>query len=497
MNVNDLFFPGNLTYVLAFFLGALAVRSVARRYFSPLASVPGPFTASITRAWRVKEVYFGHVEETELRLHDVHGPLVRTGPNEVVTNDPKAIEVLYGIGSKFEKTDFYRLFGFPNTYGVHQFSALSNALHKKLIRYTAAAFSMTSIVELEPFVDSSVEFFVRRIKELGSNEAPMNMAQWFQWYAFDVIGELTFSTRYGFMEQARDVGNSTRMVDQFNTYVAFVGQAFPYHWLLLGNPLLTMILPPPAGLIGEMAAREIEARKRRPTNRRDMLSRYLKEHEKSPQDFTMEDVYRNGAVTIAAGSDTTGIALTATLYHLLKNPEAYRRLQDEIDQAVADTRLSNPAKLRETQSLLYLQAVIKEGMRIHPSVGFILPRQVPQGGCTIAGKFLPAGTRIGMNPYVIHRNRDIFGEDAEYFRPERWLERDGKMMNRYMLQFGQGSRICAGRHISVMEMNKALVELIRTFDIELVNPKFELNTSTRWFMKPESLPCRFKLRANA
>jgi hypothetical protein len=111
---------------------------------------------------------------------------------------------------------------------------------------------MTSIVELEPFVDSSVEFFVRRIKELGSDETPMNMAEWFQWYAFDVIGELTLSTRYGFMEQAKDVGNTTKMVDQFNTYVAFVGQASSYHWLLLGNPLLTLFLAPPAGMIGEV-----------------------------------------------------------------------------------------------------------------------------------------------------------------------------------------------------------------------------------------------------
>jgi hypothetical protein len=48
-----------------------------------------------------------------------------------------------------------------------------------------------------------------------------------------------------------------------------------------------------------------------------------------------------------------------------------------------------------------------------------------------------------------------------------------------------------------MEMNKVLVELIRTFDIELVDPKFELTTTTRWFKKPESLPCIFKPRANA
>lgn len=188
----------------------------------------------------------------------------------MVTNDLEAIELLYGIGSKFPKvrfmlveaklamnnsilqTDFYRLFGFPDVYGVHQFSALPNGLHKKLVRFTAGAFSMTSIVELEPFVDSSVDFFVSRIKELGSNRAPLDMAAWFQWYAFDVIGELTFSTRYGFMEMAEDVGGSTKILDMFQAYVSFVGQAFSYHWLLLGNPLFSLFFTPPSGVIGEV-----------------------------------------------------------------------------------------------------------------------------------------------------------------------------------------------------------------------------------------------------
>lgn len=111
---------------------------------------------------------------------------------------------------------------------------------------------MTSIVELEPFVDSSVEFFVRRITEMGSKGTPLNMAEWFQWYAFDVIGELTFSSRYGFLENAKDVGDSTKILDMFQAYVSFVGQAFNYHWLLLGNPLFTLLFTPPSGLIGEV-----------------------------------------------------------------------------------------------------------------------------------------------------------------------------------------------------------------------------------------------------
>lgn len=114
---------------------------------------------------------------------------------------------------------------------------------------------MTSVTELEPYVDSSVDVLTCRIRELGSNETPMNMAEWFQWYAFDVIGELTFSKRYGFMDSAKDIGDSTKIIDKFQAYVSFVGQAFSYHWILLGNPLLSLFLKPPSGIIGEVYRR--------------------------------------------------------------------------------------------------------------------------------------------------------------------------------------------------------------------------------------------------
>jgi hypothetical protein len=76
----------------------------------------------------------------------------------------------------------------------------------------------------------------------------------------------------------------------------------------------------------------------------------------------------------------------------------------------------------EGQSLTYVQACIKEGLRIHPVVGMLLERIVPEGGATFDGVFLPGGTIVGMNPWVIARDKKVYGEDAEDFRPERWIE---------------------------------------------------------------------------
>lgn len=75
----------------------------------------------------------------------------------------------------------------------------------------------------------------------------------------------------------------------------------------------------------------------------------------------------------------------------------------------------------EVKDLPYLDACVQEALRIDPP--FILPleREVPTGGLTIGGSYYPEGTSIGMNPYVINRHRPTFGEDADYWRPERWL----------------------------------------------------------------------------
>lgn len=72
-NFMGLFSLGSLGYLVALFAGMIIIRSIKRRYCSALSSIPGPFTASITRAWRLKEVYYGHVEKTELGLHETHG----------------------------------------------------------------------------------------------------------------------------------------------------------------------------------------------------------------------------------------------------------------------------------------------------------------------------------------------------------------------------------------------------------------------------------------
>lgn len=146
-----------------------------------------------------------------------------------------------------------------------------------------------------------------------------------------------------------------------------------------------------------------------------------------------------------------------------------QKLQREIDDETAAGRLSEFISDKEARGLPYLNAVEKEAMRLHSSVGFLLERHVPAEGATICGQHIPGGTIVGINPWVLQHDGEVF-PDPDSFRPERWLEADPEHlaeMDKSFFSFGAGSRVCIGRNISMIEMRKIIPLLIRQFDISL------------------------------
>lgn len=103
---------------------------------------------------------------------------------------------------------------------------------------------------------------------------------------------------------------------------------------------------------------------------------------------------------IGAGSDTTAVTLSSALYHLYKNPDKLEKLRHEIDQKAKQGVISDPLTFQEAQDMPYLQAVIKETLRIHPAVGTILPRVVPQGGMELSGIYFPEGV-CDFRPFYV------------------------------------------------------------------------------------------------
>jgi cytochrome P450 len=179
--------------------------------------------------------------------------------------------------------------------------------------------------------------------------------------------------------------------------------------------------------------------------------------------LTQEEASGEALLQVVAGSDTSATTIRIVILHLLTNVNAYRKLQAEIDTGIAAGTISSPITNAEARKLPYLQAVIKEGLRIKPPAGGAFFKTVPPGGDTIDGKFIPGGTQLGVSPLSIHHSKKMFGEDAEMFRPERWLEAKGdkleEMSSTVDLVFHSGKWQCLGKTVALMEFNKIFVEV--------------------------------------
>lgn len=176
----------------------------------------------------------------------------------------------------------------------------------------------------------------------------------------------------------------------------------------------------------------------------DLLRSMFAMHHKDADSFTLEDIGYHMILNVLAGGETVAISLSAAVYYICKDAVVMNKLRHELDEKRENGEISVPITFKEAQGCTYLQSIIKESLRLHPVIGHGLPRVIPNGGMTLAGRFFPekvklhlhlhhhhraliwsnsfAQTIVGINAWVASANREVFGEDADDFRPERWFQ---------------------------------------------------------------------------
>lgn len=181
----------------------------------------------------------------------------------------------------------------------------------------------------------------------------------------DVIGEITFSKRFGFMDAAADDG-SFKQIEGALRSANWIGQIPSLYWIhdrlmpYIGNHLG---IAARHGSLRQFAVREVEARKDRGTDRQDILSKLFATQKEKPVEMNDNAVTSMATSNIFAGSDTTAISTRAIIYYLLKNPEVKRKFVEELDARKRQGKLSNPVKLSEADDFPFLQAIMYEALR--------------------------------------------------------------------------------------------------------------------------------------
>ncbi|KAI4127866.1 MAG: hypothetical protein LQ347_004420 [Umbilicaria vellea] len=427
----------------------------------------------------VKHSWQGDMHRTMIALHQKHGKLVRTGPNEVSVSDIAAIKKIYGAGTKFKKSDWYSVWQGHRKFDL--FAERDERIHGSQRRLVSRIYSMDSLEDLEKYVDDAVDVFKTKMQELQGRS--VNMGLWVQLFAFDVIGEVTFSKRFGFMDMGQDDGSFAAIEGALQS-AAWIGQVPLLYWIhdffvpVLGNHLG---INARHGSLRKFAAQEVANRRDRGSDHRDLLDKLVETQKGKPNEMNDMAVLSMATSNIFAGSDTTAISVRSIIYYLLKNPEYKRKLVEEIDAKKKEGSLTVPVTLEQTKQMPYLQACMYEALRCHPAVGMSLPRVTPAGGIEIDNRFIPAGTIVGVNPWVVHRDTQVFGEDVEAFRPDRCLKDVTGDMERFFFAFGSGA------HLSWMEMSKLIPTLFMHFELELTQPEAVWKETCWWFVKQEGV----------
>lgn len=305
----------------------------------------------------------------------------------------------YHAHSDGRQSAWYYAAGNPNPHEAELFADRDPEHHSTQRRKVAAAYSMSNLVQLEPFVDSCSSLFCTRLSEFAAAGQKLPLGLWLQYYAFDVIGEVTVGRRFGFLDQGKDISGIMGAIEQYLWYISHVGVYSELHPFLyrLQTRLSTKSKGVGAAAITDFTARQLAERisvagdEDKKAGQGDFLSKLLKLHRENPEKVSMRDVRVACETNIGAGSDTTGISLSSVMYHLYTHPVVLAKLRKELDDKAEAGEISDPITFAQAQTCSYLQAVIKEALRVHPAAGLPLMRVVPEGGRVVAGRKLTAG----------------------------------------------------------------------------------------------------------
>ncbi|KAK7897172.1 hypothetical protein LTR67_005061 [Exophiala xenobiotica] len=489
-----------------------------------LRRFPSVSCAAFTNLWGVVHQYRSTRTLAIHQAHLKHGRAVRVGPAHVSFSTFDAVKDIYGHGTPAIKDNFYGAFASTH---LNVSDAQEKVVHNVKRKRFATAFAQKNIVELETVFSrhlSQVIHLLDRTSDTngggldgkhGLEEAvEVDMKSVMLGLMYDSISVLLFGVNPGFLERgsttttAETIGGKLYQADihkslcgslRVSTALGWAPQSIPFiksvtrwhdEWQH-GNHLRDITIHRTRKRL--QAESDRTKRGLKPTD--DFMSALLYD-KKSQEPLCLEfgEILTEAQNLFNAAGENTEIALTNIIWLLAKTPHALKRLREELQPAFENTgKESALPSYHDIQHLPYLRACIDEGIRLRPSLPVGLPRLIPQGGMQIAGEWFNEGTTVSVSTYTLHRDEKIFGEDADEYRPERWL--DNNTLQRAFLGFSQGGRACIGRNIAYFEMSITIATLFWRYDFELPSPDWELPTIETLSGHTGPLPVRVTRRA--
>ncbi|TFY65879.1 hypothetical protein EVG20_g5213 [Dentipellis fragilis] len=459
----------------------LAINAVYQLVFSPLSAIPGPWYAAISNFWLTTHV-------------------------DIVTS--KSIYTVH----KFDKSSYYKSLLTNNN--DHAMTTLPHGPHAIRKKGYAPHYTPTNLALFQPEMNQyAVE--VAEILDNISGRTSVDCLDLFRQLLVDVSSATAFGYRVAAL--------SKWAIDTVDPLSTAIGD-FPKRGILrsvvpswtwdlicrIPNNRWRQMCNSDGIMAQFVSARVYETRSQMRDGKMDehekvpLLQRLLR-YRVGPSDELMsdQDIISEQMGHLVAGVDTTSTTLSYLCWELSRRADITRNLQAELDHAMPDSRVV--PDINVLQKLPYLNAFVKEGLRIYSAVPSLLERVVP-ASTTKNGVFsetfdlmgfeLPAGTVVATQGWSMHRDPSVF-PSPDTFLPDRWLETPGNAdqlarMAQFMMPFGTGSRQCGGQNFAQIMLRIMIAVIARNFDVITPSETNEKSMEIRdsFVVFPASMSCR-------
>ncbi|XP_076890127.1 cytochrome P450 CYP72A219-like [Bidens hawaiensis] len=355
--------------------------------------------------------------------------------------------------------------------------------HRKIIN---PAFHMEKLKYMGPAFYASCNDMMEKLEKAVNSQSSCEVDVWpyIQMFSSDVISRTAFGSSF---EEGRKIfelqEEQTKLIGKVLSSVYIPGSRFlPTKNNMRMKQIHQQVKDSISGIINKRVV-AMKAGEASPDDLLGMLldSSYeeIKQHGNSNFGLSTDDIIEECKLFYFAGQDTTSNMLVWTMILLGEHSEWQTRAREEVLHIFGDKEPS----IDELSRLKVISMIFNEVLRLYSTIAFV--RRLIHEETKLGNLTLPAGTMVQLNMLILHHDKDMWGEDANEFKPERFSEGILKATKgqAVYLPFGGGPRICIGQNFAILEAKMALAMILQRFSFEL-SPSYSHAPHTRVTLQP-------------